>query len=106
MAFANSQGIEPETFVTTVNSALFQSPFYEAYARVMLHPPEQPGATVQLGAKDTRLFREAGSAAGFGSGLAAYLSDQLEESIAAGLGDSDWPVSQYRAVQAKVRITS
>jgi len=99
MVFAASQGIDPETFFTTVNSALFQSPFYENYAKVMLHPPEQPGATIHLGAKDTRLFREAGSAAGFDSGLAAYLAGELERSIQAGFGESDWPVSTYRATQ-------
>jgi 3-hydroxyisobutyrate dehydrogenase-like beta-hydroxyacid dehydrogenase len=103
MVFASSQGIEPETFFTTVNSALFQSPFYEAYAKVMLHPPEQPGATIQLGAKDTRLFREAGKAAGFDSGLAAYLASRLEATIAAGFGDGYWPVSQYRAVQGHAK---
>jgi 3-hydroxyisobutyrate dehydrogenase-like beta-hydroxyacid dehydrogenase len=102
MAFATSQGIDPETFVTTVNSALFQSPFYEAYAKVMLHPPEQPGATIQLGAKDTRLFREAGHAAGFDSGLGAYLAAQLDQTIAAGLGEADWPVSQYQIAQKQV----
>ena len=57
--YAAGQGIDPEAFLETVNSALFQSPFYAAYAEVMLHPPEQPGATVELGAKDLRLFREA-----------------------------------------------
>ena len=99
MVFASAQGIEPETFVTTVNSALFQSPFYENYAKVMLDPPEQPGATVQLGAKDTRLFREAGHEAGFDSGLAAYLAGQLNRAIEAGFGEGDWPVSAYRATQ-------
>jgi 3-hydroxyisobutyrate dehydrogenase-like beta-hydroxyacid dehydrogenase len=106
MAFATSQGIDPETFVTTVNSALFQSPFYEAYAKVMLHPPEQPGATIQLGAKDTRLFREAGAAAGFASGLGAYLAAQLDQTIAAGLGEADWPVSQYQIAQKQARHKS
>ena len=99
MVFASSQGIDPEVFFNTVNSALFQSPFYENYAKVMLHPPEQPGATVQLGAKDTRLFREAGHDAGFDSGLAAYLAGQLNRAIEAGMGDGDWPVSTYRATQ-------
>jgi 3-hydroxyisobutyrate dehydrogenase-like beta-hydroxyacid dehydrogenase len=69
----------------------------------MLDPPEQPGATIQLGAKDTRLFREAGSAAGFDSGLAGYLASQLEEAIAAGMGEADWPVSTYRTVQAALK---
>ena len=106
MVFASSQGIDPETFISTVNSALFQSPFYEAYAKVMLHPPEMPGATVHLGAKDTRLFREAGCAAGFDSGLAAYIASQLEAVIEAGFGEGDWPVSQYRAVQSLAKRTS
>ena len=99
MAFASSQDIDPEKFISTINSALFQSPFYEAYARVMLNPPEQPGATVQLGAKDTRLFREAGLAAGFESGLAAYIASELDRTIHCGEGEGDWPVSQYRAAQ-------
>ena len=57
--FASAQGLDPELFLKTVNEALFQSPFYMNYGRVLLHPPEQPGATVELGAKDTRLLREA-----------------------------------------------
>ena len=101
MVYAESQGIAPETFAATVNSALFQSPFYESYANVMLNPPEQPGATIQLGAKDTRLFREAGQAGGFRSGLAAYLTEELEKIVAAGSGENDWPVSIYRSVRTE-----
>ena len=41
--YAEGQGIAPETFLETVNSALFQSPFYAAYGKVMLHPPETAG---------------------------------------------------------------
>jgi 3-hydroxyisobutyrate dehydrogenase-like beta-hydroxyacid dehydrogenase len=100
MVFARTQGIEPGTFFETVNSALFQSPFYEAYAKVMLNPPEKPGATIHLGEKDVRLFREAGQAAGFESGLGAFLSEELHRAIAAGFGNDDWPVSTYRAVQS------
>src|SRR5208283_4525631 len=48
--YASGQGIDPETFFETVNSALFQSPFYAAYAKLMLHPPEHPGGTIELGA--------------------------------------------------------
>ena len=41
--YAEGQGIAPEIFLETVNSALFQSPFYAAYGKVMLHPPETAG---------------------------------------------------------------
>lgn len=104
MVFASTQGIAPETFFTTVNSALFQSPFYEAYAKVMLNPPEKPGATIHLGEKDVRLFREAGQASGFDSGLGAFLSGEIQKAIDAGFGEADWPVSTYRAVQRQVVI--
>ena len=46
--FADAQGIDPKIFLETVNSALFQSPFYAAYGKVMLEPPEHPGATVMV----------------------------------------------------------
>ncbi len=57
--FAASQDIDPGSFLEAVNSALFQSPLYAAYGNVMLHPPERPGATIELGTKDVRLLREA-----------------------------------------------
>ena len=97
--FAKSQGIDPQIFFKTVNSALFQSPFYENYAKVMFQPLDKPGATIQLGAKDTRLFREAGYEAGFDSGLAAYLAEELQSAIDGGMGDEDWPTSTYKATQ-------
>ena len=53
--YAEGQGIDPAIFLETVNSALFQSPFYAAYSKVILHPPESPGATIALGEKDLRL---------------------------------------------------
>ena len=78
--YAAGQGIEPETFLETVNSALFQSPFYAAYGKVMLHPPEQPGATIELGAKDLRLLREAAAS----GNTRLSLADTMAEIFAAG----------------------
>jgi 3-hydroxyisobutyrate dehydrogenase-like beta-hydroxyacid dehydrogenase len=57
--YAASQGLDPQVFFETVNSALFQSPFYAAYAKVMFNPPEHPGASIKLGQKDLSLLREA-----------------------------------------------
>lgn len=93
--YAEGQGIDPGTFAETVNSALFQSPFYAAYSKVMLHPPEQPGATIELGAKDLRLMREAaGSDAHLR--LADLLAGVFAEARKAGMGGEDWAVGQYR----------
>ncbi|MGO8718672.1 MAG: NAD(P)-dependent oxidoreductase [Acidobacteriaceae bacterium] len=101
--FASSQGIDPELFLKTVNEALFQSPFYLSYGRVMLHPPEHPGATVLLGEKDIRLLREATGTAGVQLGLAEYLQEQFNAAIRNGMGPMDWAVGQYRMAEQSSR---
>jgi 3-hydroxyisobutyrate dehydrogenase-like beta-hydroxyacid dehydrogenase len=99
--FAASQGLDPELFLETVNSALFQSPFYAAYANVMLHPPEKVGATIELGAKDLRLLREAAESRGVRLSLADSLAEVFAQATQQGLGNSDWAVGQYRMAQLR-----
>jgi 3-hydroxyisobutyrate dehydrogenase-like beta-hydroxyacid dehydrogenase len=88
--YAEAQGIEPETFLTTVNSALFQSAFYEMYGRIMLHPPEIPGATMAVGEKDMRLFREAAHSRHVKTPLADVFFATFHRAFEAGMKDRDW----------------
>jgi 3-hydroxyisobutyrate dehydrogenase-like beta-hydroxyacid dehydrogenase len=99
--YAAGQGIEPEMFLETVNSALFQSPFYAAYGKVMLHPPEHPGATMELGAKDLRLLREAAASRKTRLSLADALAEVFAQARQAGLGGEDWAVGQYKMAQRR-----
>jgi 3-hydroxyisobutyrate dehydrogenase-like beta-hydroxyacid dehydrogenase len=99
--FAEGQGIEPKTFFEAVNSALFQSPFYASYATVMLNPPENAGASIDLGAKDTRLLREAAAARHTRIALADNLAEIFEQAKRAGLSNEDWAVGQYRMAQSR-----
>jgi 3-hydroxyisobutyrate dehydrogenase-like beta-hydroxyacid dehydrogenase len=99
--FAESQGIAPAVFLEAVNSALFQSPFYSAYGNVMLHPPEQAGASISLGAKDNRLLREAAASRNTHLSLADNLAEIFEQAERAGLADQDWAVGQYRIAQLR-----
>jgi 3-hydroxyisobutyrate dehydrogenase-like beta-hydroxyacid dehydrogenase len=99
--YAEAQGIDPEIFLNTVNSALFQSPFYAAYGQVMLHPPAQPGATIELGAKDLRLLREAAAARRTQLSLADNLAEIFAQARKDGLGGEDWAVGQYRMAQRR-----
>ncbi|WP_420237325.1 NAD(P)-dependent oxidoreductase [Telmatobacter bradus] len=99
--FAEGQGIAPSAFFEAINSALFQSPFYALYAGVMLNPPEQPGATVELGAKDLRLLREAAAAHGQKVSLAETMGDFFDDAIRHGMGNEDWAVGQYRLAQER-----
>jgi 3-hydroxyisobutyrate dehydrogenase-like beta-hydroxyacid dehydrogenase len=98
--YAEAQGIDPALFHQAINSALFQSPLYESYGKTMLNPPEHPGATVELGIKDTRLAREAAAEAGIRLGLADYLAGVLERAKESGFAREDWAVGQYRVAQA------
>lgn len=99
--FAESQDIDPAVFLEAVNSALFQSPFYASYGNVMLNPPEQAGASIDLGAKDTRLLRQAASSRNARLSLADNLAEIFEQAKQAGLGDQDWAVGQYRIAQQR-----
>jgi 3-hydroxyisobutyrate dehydrogenase-like beta-hydroxyacid dehydrogenase len=99
--YAEGWGIDPPLFLETVNSALFQSPFYAAYGKVMLHPPENPGATIDLGAKDLRLLREAAAERKTNLSLADNLAEVFAEAQRSGLAGADWAVGQYRMAQRR-----
>ena len=102
--YAASQDIEPQAFLEAVNSALFQSPFYSSYGNVMLHPPESPGATIDLGAKDLRLLREAAASRHTRLSLADNLAEVFAEAQRSGFGGEDWAVGQYRMAQQRGKL--
>ena len=94
--FAEALEIDPEVFLQTANSALFQSPFYELYGKIMLHPPETPGATMAVGEKDLRLFREAAHAGRVNTPLADLFMTTFHRAFEAGMKDADWAGGYYR----------
>jgi 3-hydroxyisobutyrate dehydrogenase-like beta-hydroxyacid dehydrogenase len=98
--YAESQSIDPAQYAEVVNAALFRSPFYEAYSRVMLHPPEVPGATIALGEKDMRLFRESAAATNTRTPLADHFAEQLHQAAEAGLQNRDWAAGYYQFVRS------
>lgn len=104
--YAEGQGIDPAAFLETVNSALFQSPFYAAYGNVMFSPPEQPGATIELGAKDLGLLREAAASRHTRLSLADNLAEIFEKARESGLGNEDWALGQYRMAQRRGVVES
>ncbi len=94
--YAGSHGIDAAMFLEAVNNALFQSPFYAAYSKVMLSPPHPPAATIELGQKDMRLFRE--SAGGTPTPLADMLQADLDQAVHSGHGKEDWAAGYYAQV--------
>lgn len=88
--FGKAQGIDPAVLLETVNSALFQSPFYAAYSNVMLNPPKDAGAPITLGLKDLKLLLDAADATQTHLAIAERMQDRFHEIIAAGNGNRDW----------------
>jgi 3-hydroxyisobutyrate dehydrogenase-like beta-hydroxyacid dehydrogenase len=99
--YAEKQGVDPAVFFEAVNNALFQSPFYAAYSKVMLHPPERPGATIELGEKDLRLLREAAASRDTRLPLADLMAEVFAEARVAGLAQEDWAVGQYKMARRR-----
>jgi 3-hydroxyisobutyrate dehydrogenase-like beta-hydroxyacid dehydrogenase len=96
--YAEAMGIEPAIFLETVNKALFQSPFYEMYGKIMLEPPSTPGATMAVGVKDMRLFREAAQVGQVPTPLADVFEATFHRAFEAGMKDADWAAG-YLALQ-------
>ena len=90
--FAQGSGIDPATLLETVNSALFQSPFYAAYGKVMLDPPVSAVRSVP-----TVTVLEAASASGVHPTLANRMADRFAEAIADGLANADWAAGLLQA---------
>lgn len=96
MIFAEANGIDPGLFVETANNAMFRSPFYESYGKIMLNPPVPSGGPIAVGEKDTRLFRESAHAAGVKTPLGDLYYANLERAVNAGMKDADWAAGYYQ----------
>ncbi len=97
---AEGQGIDPERTLETINSALFQSPFYAAYGDLLLHAPERPGATLDLGFKDLSLFLAAAQQVGVHPEFGTVIAERLRSARDAGLGREDWASGMLQAARA------
>lgn len=100
LVFAQASGIEPKLFMETVNSALFRSPLYEAYGRIMLDPPKQAGGSIAIGDKDMRLFREAAHGVGVETPLGDTFAEHLQRAVEAGMKNEDWAEGYYRLAKS------
>lgn len=101
MMVAESMGVSPELFVEMANSATFRSPLYEVYGKTLTNPPKEVGASMELGEKDIRLFREAAAANGVKTPLAELMGKNFDAAIEAGMKDHDWATGYYELVRKR-----
>jgi len=103
VTYAEAYGIDPALFLETMNDALFQSVFYANYSKVMLDPPRQVAASIQIGAKDTMLFREAAKERATRTPLADIFQQQLNNAVRAGGGGEDWAAGYLKLVRDEAK---
>lgn len=101
MTVAESMGVSPELFAEMTNSATFRSPLYEMYGKTLTNPPKEIGASIELGEKDIRLFREAAAANGVETPLAELMGQNFDAAIEAGMKDDDWATGYYELVRQR-----
>jgi len=89
-ALARKHGIRAAQALEIL-SALFQSPVYENYCRIIAEERFEPaGFKMTLGLKDVRLVLAAADTAGMPMPFASVIHDQLMTGVARGLGEIDW----------------
>jgi 3-hydroxyisobutyrate dehydrogenase-like beta-hydroxyacid dehydrogenase len=101
MTVAESMEVSPELFVEMANSATFRSPLYEMYGKTLTDPPQEIGASMELGEKDIRLFREAAAANGVKTPLAELMESNFDAALEAGMKDDDWATGYYELVRQR-----
>lgn len=104
--YAEAMGLDPKVFLETVNAALFRSPFYESYGRVMLNPPETPGSTIAVGEKDTRIFCDAAESAHVKTPLADIFKANFDRAIEEGMKSEDWAAGYYRLMREEMKAAA
>ncbi|MGD8574126.1 MAG: NAD(P)-dependent oxidoreductase [Gammaproteobacteria bacterium] len=84
-------GVDPSRFLDIVNGALFKSPIYENYGKLICSQRfEPPGFRLRHGLKDTRLVLEAARQVEAPMPVASVIHDRYLSAMARGWGDIDW----------------
>jgi len=90
LATLRKAGVDPHLFLDTV-SALFASPVYANYGRIMADEQFTPaGFALTLGLKDVRLVLETAQECAAPMPLASLVRDHLLSAVANGQADLDW----------------
>lgn len=90
-ALVRKGGLEPGAFLETMNRALFKSPLYERYGRLIVEEQYEPaGFKLRLGLKDVRLALQAAEELAVPMPLASVVRDHLLTAVARGQGEIDW----------------
>ena len=89
IALAEGLGVDPRTFLATIDGAPVGAPYAQLKGPMMIDGEFPPAFPLALAAKDAGLALEAAEAAGLRLGALAAVGEQMRRAVAAGHGDED-----------------
>ncbi len=100
LALVGKAGIDRAAYLEVLTETLFAAPIYRTYGRTLLESRfSPPGFRLPLGAKDNRLFLQAGERHQVPLPLASLVRDRMLAALARGYGEQDWSVFSRIAAQ-------
>jgi len=104
-ALARKSGMEAAQLLEIINTALFKSPIYENYGRLIAEERYEPaGFKLRLGLKDARLALAAADELTVPMPLASLIHDHYLSALARGRGEIDWAgLAEVSAVNAGLK---
>jgi 3-hydroxyisobutyrate dehydrogenase len=89
IALAEGLGVDPRTFLETIDGAPVGAPYAQLKGPMMIDGDFPPSFPLDLAAKDAELALEAAGAAGLRLGALAAVAEQMRRASEAGHGDQD-----------------
>jgi 3-hydroxyisobutyrate dehydrogenase-like beta-hydroxyacid dehydrogenase len=100
-ALGEKSGLDRATIFEVLTESFFGAPVHRNYGKLILDRAyDPPGATVGLGAKDTRLVLQAGEALSVPLPLASLVRDRFVSAVARGEAGLDFTVIARQAAEA------
>ncbi|MEO8688208.1 MAG: NAD(P)-dependent oxidoreductase [Solirubrobacteraceae bacterium] len=89
IALAEGLGVDPRTFLETIDGAPVGAPYAQLKGPMMIDGEFPPAFPLELAAKDARLALEAAEAAGLRLGALAAVAEQMGRATEEGHGEKD-----------------
>jgi 3-hydroxyisobutyrate dehydrogenase len=101
IALAEGLGVDPRTFLATIDGAPVGAPYAQLKGPMMIDGEFPPAFPLALAAKDAGLALEAAEAAGLRLGALAAVGEQMRRAAASGHGDEDMAATIHASRPAK-----
>jgi len=98
-ALVEKGGVDRAKIFELLTESFFTAPVHKNYGKLILDRAYDPGVKVTLGAKDTKLFLQAGEALSVPLPIASLLRDRFLTAMARGEADLDFTVIARQAAE-------